>query len=840
MPKLFKEKKSSGAVFRQRRAEKEKAGKRMSEALKEYLTSHKRRKQDATASEPVSNVASEPVQIDIDESSTSSFKQPISVQEAVNVDDANTGKIPEHDEQPSTSSHSVYLEKTIDPEESNDEEEEREELQQEEQSTSLAILDLSDPANWPAVLTTSLRDALVRRGPAKQKTNLIFPKDAANRRFTKANYKRRLPNGEETVRNWLVYSVKLNKVFCFCCKLFATKVTTSLTRGGYNDWKNLSQNLSIHEKSNSHIVAIRDWNELSRRFGCGKTIDAASQRLLANETQHWQDVVKRLIGIVKYLGRQSLAFRGSRDTLYSDNNGNYLQLVEMLATFDTVMQEHLKRIKNKDIFQHYLGKDIQNELISLIAKEITKHILQLLKNAKYYSIILDCTPDITLIEQMTIIVRFVSIKEGESPTAEPEICIDEKFLGFIQIQSSTGEGLTEAILSELEKLKIPVGDMRGQGYDNGSNMKGKHQENLLSLSGSTVQWNVLKKHIGRLTLKPLSDTRWSSRIDAIRPFRFQVGEIFDALSEISRENSHTAMAQSDAESLSKELNNLHFLCLIVLWYNILNRINFVSKLLQSRSMYLPDVIDILESTTNYLKNYRSDKGFEDLLEEAKDLSLEMEIDPVFPPFVRQTKKKKMFCYEAPDDPICDPAKFFKIECFYSILDVCINSLDERFGQIKHHSKHFQFLYNIQKLKDIPREAVMEYCIDLQNILTDDKSGDADLDGAHLCEELTILAPILRPTMTLSQILAYALKNGFAPNVSIALRILLTLPISVASGERSFLNLKLIKNYLRSSMSQERLVGLAMISIENQIAKEIDFKTLLHDFVTAKVRRVKFL
>lgn len=34
------------------------------------------------------------------------------------------------------------------------------------------------------------------------------------------------------------------------------------------------------------------------------------------------------------------------------------------------MKEHLKRIKNKDIFQHYVGKDIQNELINLIAKEI--------------------------------------------------------------------------------------------------------------------------------------------------------------------------------------------------------------------------------------------------------------------------------------------------------------------------------------------------------------------------------------------------------------------------------------------------------------------------------------
>ncbi|KAM8952281.1 coiled-coil domain-containing protein 9 [Pelodytes ibericus] len=70
-----------------------------------------------------------------------------------------------------------------------------------------------------------------------------------------------------------------------------------------------------------------------------------------------------------------------------------------------------------------------------------------------------------------------------------------------------------------------------------------------------------------------------------------------------------------------------------------------------------------------------------------------------------------------------------------------------------------------------------------------------------------------------------------PNVSIALRILLTLLISVASGERSFSKLKLIKNYLRSSMSQERSVGLAMISTENRIAQVIDFQTLLHDFAS---------
>ena len=47
-----------------------------------------------------------------------------------------------------------------------------------------------------------------------------------------------------------------------------------------------------------------------------------------------------------------------------------------------------------------------------------------------------------------------------------------------------------------------------------------------------------------------------------------------------------------------------------------------------------------------------------------------------------------------------------------------------------------------------------------------------------------------------------------PNVCISLRIFLTIPATVASAERFFSKLKLVKNYLRSSMTQTRLVDLA--------------------------------
>jgi len=61
------------------------------------------------------------------------------------------------------------------------------------------------------------------------------------------------------------------------------------------------------------------------------------------------------------------------------------------------------------------------------------------------------------------------------------------------------------------------------------------------------------------------------------------------------------------------------------------------------------------------------------------------------------------------------------------------------------------------------------------------------------------------------------------NACIAYRIILTIPISDASAERSFSKLKLLKSYLRSTMSQDRLNSLVLISIENNFVKNLDFE-----------------
>ena len=60
---------------------------------------------------------------------------------------------------------------------------------------------------------------------------------------------------------------------------------------------------------------------------------------------------------------------------------------------------------------------------------------------------------------------------------------------------------------------------------------------------------------------------------------------------------------------------------------------------------------------------------------------------------------------------------------------------------------------------------------------------------------------------------------------------------VASAERSFSKLKLIKSYLRSIMSQERLSRLAILLIENGMLEELEYKILISQFASQKARKI---
>jgi hypothetical protein len=112
---------------------------------------------------------------------------------------------------------------------------------------------------------------------------------------------------------------------------------------------------------------------------------------------------------------------------------------------------------------------------------------------------------------------------------------------------------------------------------------------------------------------------------------------------------------------------------------------------------------------------------------------------------------------------------------------------------------------------------------------------------ELFDELNIFCRILNKQKTAIECLDLIETTcGSFPNLSIALRILLTIPITTVSAERSFSKLKLIKNYLRTSMVQNRLSDLALISIERALCENLNYNDIIEKFSELKSRKINFV
>lgn len=80
-------------------------------------------------------------------------------------------------------------------------------------------------------------------------------------------------------------------------------------------------------------------------------------------------------------------------------------------------------------------------------------------------------------------------------------------------------------------------------------------------------------------------------------------------------------------------------------------------------------------------------------------------------------------------------------------------------------------------------------------------------------------------------------SSIYPNIEVSLRLALTLPVTSASCERAFSKLKLIKHFLRSVIGQDRLTNLAILSIEYEIALNMNYEELIDRFASLKARKI---
>lgn len=220
-----------------------------------------------------------------------------------------------------------------------------------------------------------------------------------------------LPSGEVCNRSWLLFSPRLETLFCFPCVLF-TEAPDNMRSAlseigiGFNKFRKIDR-LKEHEEGIYHRKAVLKWKmEEEKLHPEGDELRDMLEAELMKCEQRWKEILKRVAAAVRFLTKSSLSLRGHREQLDEKNPGNFVSALKFLAEFDPIIKSHLENMKPGRV--HYLSPTIQNEFINLMARQIEGTILSKIKEARYFSIMVDSTPDAARQEQVSIIIRYVT------------------------------------------------------------------------------------------------------------------------------------------------------------------------------------------------------------------------------------------------------------------------------------------------------------------------------------------------------------------------------------------------------------------------------------------------
>lgn len=719
----------------------------------------------------------------------------------------------------------------------------------------------SDPALWS--IGPDLIEYFTKHPPSANINDLSKSRrvyGSQNRFANPDMFFHRLVNGEKIPREWLIYSPSTGLVFCYICKLFgsAGAVADDLCSTGLNDWKNAYTRIPSHERSDTHILAVKTAYE----YSVSRRIDTNLAEQMKHEQLYWTDVLRRVVAVILFLGKNGLAFRGDNEIIGEKNNGNYLGSLELIAQFDPFLQEHLRRYGNKGKGSvSYLSATICDQFIQLLGEKVRLAIVEELKVAKYYSISVDSTPDVSHTDQLTVILRYV----------KPDGVPVERFFCFLDIVNHDGEYLFKKIMEVLDKYDINIMDCRGQCYDNASNMSGiysgvqarllavnplavwipcaAHSLNLVGVeaakccllavnffgllqciynlfSSSTKRWSKLLEHLplGAYVVKNLSKTRWSANCDATKAVAQNYRPIMDALSQLSESPESPAENKVEAESLRKKLDTLEMALLCVVWNDILQTINRVNVALQQPGVHVGSIQHHYSAICSYLTSLRTETELEKFEEQAK----QMVSNPRFVDQDRSRKRKRMFG-ENDTEILMTGKQRFRINTYLPILDKLLTEMSKRKAAYQKTEDLFGFLVTNDKE---PTNIINAHQVDVEPEL----SQEWQLFRHYFSDSDTL---VTNPPAIIKYIIEHKMINSF-PNLYVTLRIYLCILATNCEGERSFSALTRVKSFLRSTMGQEKLTNLSSLAIESELASTLHFSDIISTFANNKARKVKTL
>ena len=270
-----------------------------------------------------------------------------------------------------------------------------------------------------------------------------------------------------------------------------------------------------------------------------------------------------------------------------------------------------------------------------------------------------------------------------------------------------------------------------------------------------------------------------------------------------------------------------------LWHKILRRFHSTSKSLQRADMSLGNCIALCNGIKSFCQHVRC--KFDAI--EKDGLKLTTGKQKAYVSRNKQNRKtKKTFDYERKytgcTRALEDAREFFSIGTCPPIIDTLIAEVRRRKSVYCILQQNFNFLLylNTWAISDIENTASK-----LLKVYASNLDSDFPLEVVHFAFHLRSSPDLGSKTNTAQAQLSYLKNNCLIetfPNVAIILRIYLTLPVANTEGERVFSALKKVKNYLRSSLTQDHVCDFCIIAIEKSFTKSMSFE----EFAAAKCQK----
>eukprot|EP00112_Aurelia_sp_Birch-Aquarium-sp1_P023908 Seg732.10 transcript_id=Seg732.10/GoldUCD/mRNA.D3Y31 product="52 kDa repressor of the inhibitor of the protein kinase" protein_id=Seg732.10/GoldUCD/D3Y31 len=467
----------------------------------------------------------------------------------------------------------------------------------------------------------------------------------------------------------------------------------------------------------------------------------------------------------------------------------------------------------------YRSKTTQNELLRLCGDSVLKSLTQEIRDAKYFSVLADEAADISKIEQMSVVVRFV----------DKESNIREEFLGFTQCSEGlSGEAIAKTIKQALDDFGLDIEKCRGQGYDGAGSMAGKcsgaavniqreypkalyvhcrsHVLNLCVASACKIQmvknmmghvrvvsafFNVHPKRFALLcenikSLLPEANhsnlidvcrTRWVARIDGLDIFIELFEPIVQSLADIKDnvQGNWNPDSCRDASGLYYGTVAFQFIVTLIVVYRCLAWTRPLTKQLQATDYDIVKCVEKVKCLLSKLTSLRSkiSQNHNAWFEEATSMAQSVGTDPSMPRIVARQMNRS-------NAPAQTPSQYYQRSLSIPFLDHLCSQISLRFSDLN--------LAVLSAFHALPARVVCQH--DWQEKFKDFLSYCRnDLPEArHLEMELEMWQGTWEnyegtPPTSVQSLLPLIDQLTF-PNIHTAFQILATLPVTTCSCEEA--------------------------------------------------------